>query len=138
MSSRLSLKVVTEEEAIPLTIISGRENQTGAYEGIAMDLLQVDERRPSCAPLASFPLSISRKIFGRLRCTLYLSLGADGTRGGHVTSGVSRGILFAITSYQAFFIFFRNNERRPHEGLFGVIDTSPCSLWLPTGGGSRL
>eukprot|EP00903_Cladosiphon_okamuranus_P014086 g13093.t1 len=39
--NRQHIEVVTEEAAVPFAIITGRENETRDYEGIAMDLLQV-------------------------------------------------------------------------------------------------
>ncbi|CAM9936795.1 unnamed protein product, partial [Ectocarpus sp. 12 AP-2014] len=39
--SRQHFKVITEEAAVPFAVITGRENQTGDYTGIALDLLEV-------------------------------------------------------------------------------------------------
>eukprot|EP00752_Nemacystus_decipiens_P004321 g3946.t1 len=43
--SRQHFEVITEEAAIPFALITGTENQTQDYEGIAMDLLEVLSER---------------------------------------------------------------------------------------------
>lgn len=47
-------QVITEEQAVPFTLVTGREESTEDYEGIVMDLLKVCP----VVPLMSYPVIV--------------------------------------------------------------------------------